>query len=137
MTNTRKSIMSTSAENEIVRVTLELLEAIASGDWDKYQELCDPSLTAIEAESFGLPVKGLDFHKFYFGPGGSRGKHRTTISSEMIHVVGDVGIIAYIRIVQRENDGAFKSVGMAETRVWRKVDGKWRHIHFHRSPMGS
>jgi len=129
--------MSSSIETELINVTNELLEAIASGNWDKYQELCDPSMTAIEAESYGLPVRGLDFHRFYFGPGGSRGKHRTTISSQMVHVAGDVGVIAYVRLVQRESEGNFKSVAMAETRVWRKVDGKWIHIHFHRSPMGS
>jgi hypothetical protein len=30
--------MSTPAELEIIKVTQELLEAIAGGDWDKYQE---------------------------------------------------------------------------------------------------
>jgi len=129
--------MSSSIETELIDVTNELLEAIAAGNWDKYQELCDPSITAIEAESYGLPVRGLDFHRFYFGPGGSRGKHRTTISSPMCHLAGDVGVIAYVRLVQRESEGNFKSVAMAETRVWRKMDGKWKHIHFHRSPMGS
>ncbi|MFZ4646664.1 MAG: DUF4440 domain-containing protein [Gemmataceae bacterium] len=129
--------MSSSIETELIDVTNELLEAIAAGNWDKYQELCDPSITAIEAESYGLPVRGLDFHRFYFGPGGSRGKHRTTISSQMVHLAGDVGVIAYVRLVQRESEGNFKSVAMAETRVWRKMDGKWKHIHFHRSPMGS
>ena len=129
--------MSSSIETELIDVTNELLEAIAAGNWDKYQELCDPSITAIEAESYGLPVRGLDFHRFYFGPGGSRGKHRTTISSQLVHLAGDVGVIAYVRLVQRESEGNFKSVAMAETRVWRKMDGKWKHIHFHRSPMGS
>lgn len=129
--------MSSSIETELIDVTNELLDAIAAGNWDKYQELCDPSITAIEAESYGLPVRGLDFHRFYFGPGGSRGKHRTTISSQMVHLAGDVGVIAYVRLVQRESEGNFKSVAMAETRVWRKMDGKWKHIHFHRSPMGS
>lgn len=50
----------------LVGLQQKLLDAVASTDWEMYQELCDPSLTAFEPEAKGHLVEGLDFHKFYF-----------------------------------------------------------------------
>ncbi len=59
---------------ELLQLNQKLLECIAQGDWAAYQELCDPSLTAIEPESHGQIVEGLAFHRFYFDLGGIRGR---------------------------------------------------------------
>ena len=28
-----------------------------------------------------------------------------------------------------------KGAAFEETRVWQRRDGRWRHVHFHRSPV--
>jgi len=130
--------MSDATTAELLQLNQRLLDCIALGDWAVYQELCDPSLTAIEPESHGQIVEGLTFHRFYFDLGGIRGRHQTTMCSPHVRVLGDVAIIAYVRLVQRIGpEGAPVTVAHAETRVWQRREGRWWHIHFHRSPVGS
>lgn len=131
--------MPDSTVDELLKLNQRLLDSIAGGDWATYQELCDASLTAIEPESHGVLVEGMAFHKFYFDLGGIRGPHHTTTSAAHIRVLGDVAVIAYIRHVQRLGgaDGMATTVSHAETRIWHRRDGHWRHIHFHRSPLSS
>ena len=64
---------------ELLSLNQRLLDCIAAGDWAAYQELCDPSLTAVEPESHGQVVEGLAFHRFYFDLGGIRGRSQTTM----------------------------------------------------------
>ncbi len=51
-----------------------------------------------------------------------------------IRIIGDVGIIAYVRLVQKLSDGKPTTSAMEETRIWHRQNGKWKHVHFHRSP---
>jgi calcium/calmodulin-dependent protein kinase (CaM kinase) II len=121
---------------ELLNLNQRLLDCIADGDWATYQELCDPTLTAVEPESHGQLVEGLPFHRFYFDLGGIRGRHNTTMVSPHVRVLGDVAVIAYVRLVQRVGeDGGSKTVATAETRVWHNRDGRWRHVHFHRTAL--
>ena len=53
-------------EQEIIKVTEQLLSALTSGDFDTFNRLCDPKITCFEPESLGNLVEGMDFHKFYF-----------------------------------------------------------------------
>lgn len=117
-------------------LTQRLLDSIAGGDWAAYQELCDPSLTAFEPEALGQRVEGLAFHHFYFRLGGFRGEHETTMSAPHVRVMGDVAVVSYVRLDQRVgSDGRPHTTGSEETRVWERRDGRWRHVHFHRSPL--
>jgi ketosteroid isomerase-like protein len=126
--------MSEPVVEELLRLNQRLLESIAAGDWAVYQELCDPSLTAFEPEAVGQLVEGLEFHRFYFGLGAARGPHHTTMSSPHVRVLGDVALLAYVRLNQRTGpDGAPRTVAFEETRVWQRQGGRWRHVHFHRS----
>jgi hypothetical protein len=47
-----------AAKAELVELSRRLLKSIAEGDWKTYSALCDPSLTAFEAESRGELVEG-------------------------------------------------------------------------------
>lgn len=126
------------SERELVALTQKLLDSIARGDWATYAELCDPSLTAFEPEAPGQLVAGLDFHRFYFDLGGIRGPHQTTMCSPQVRLMGDVAVVCYARLVQRLGEtGVARTVGSTETRVWHRQDGRWRHVHFHRTAMGS
>jgi calcium/calmodulin-dependent protein kinase (CaM kinase) II len=130
--------MAESTVAEILQLNQRLLDSIALGDWQAYLELCDSSLTAIEPEAPGQVVEGLEFHRFYFDLGGIRGRHQTTMCSPRVRLMGDVAVVAYVRLVQRLSpEGAPLTTATAETRVWQRKDGRWRHVHFHRSAYGA
>lgn len=124
-----------SPEAELLDVSLKLLKAIDAGNWKAYAELCHENITCFEPEANGHLIAGLPFHKFYFDlPGGTTPK-LSSAASPNIRVIGDVGIVCYARLVQKlDANGAPITVTADETRVWQKIDGKWKHIHFHRSP---
>ncbi|MBY0589235.1 nuclear transport factor 2 family protein [bacterium] len=126
-----------AAEQEILDLTHQLLRSIAEADWEAYESLCDTSLTCFEPEARGQLVQGLAFHRFYFQWGAAKKGHETTICSPSIRVSGDLALIAYIRLNQRITaENSPKETAVEETRVWQRIAGKWRHVHFHRSPLG-
>lgn len=128
--------MSDKLEEELLQLTQRLLESIATADWAAYQELCDPALTAFEPEALGQLVEGLEFHRFYFNLGSVTRSHSTTLCSPRIRVLGDVAIVAYVRLNQRTaGDGLPVTTGFEETRIWQRQGPQWKHVHFHRSPL--
>ena len=129
--------MPDPGEEELLDLTQQLLDSIAGGDWETYQELCDPSLSCFEPEARGHLVQGLEFHRYYFDLGSSEGPRTTTMSTPRVRLMGDVAVVAYVRLVQSLNDaGAPVTSHYEETRVWQMQQGKWQHVHFHRSPCG-
>jgi ketosteroid isomerase-like protein len=129
------------AEHEILAATEDLLSAIFRGDWSTYAELCAEDMTAIEPEGRGHLIKGLGFHRIYFPdaprpvPAPGQGP-MVTISSPHIRVMGDAAVIVYVRLVQsRTEAGEFVTSASEETRIWQRIGGKWKHVHFHRSPL--
>ncbi len=123
-----------SDAHELLDVSRQLLESIARADWDAYSSLCDPTLTAFEPESCGALVEGMGFHHFYFRLGAAEGPSNATICSPHVRVLGDVGIVSYVRLVQQLGpDGKPVSRRCEETRVWHRTGQGWRHVHFHRS----
>ena len=119
---------------EIIRVTEQLLQSIAEANWESYERLCDPSLTAFEPEGRGHLIVGLPFHKYYFELGPAKKPPQNLVSQPHVRIVGDVGIISYTRLTQVLNEHGAPITRVAEeTRIWQKINDKWRHIHFHRS----
>ena len=46
--------------------------------------------------------------------------------------------VTYVRLVQSVGADAQDSVGSyEETRIWEKQGDAWKHVHFHRSFVGS
>lgn len=129
------------AAAEILAATEKLLEAIFRGDWATYTEICADDITAIEPEGRGHLIQGLPFHRTYFPdsprPTAAPGKAPTiTISSPNIRIMGDAAVIAYVRLVQSPDaGGGIVTSASEETRVWQRVGGAWKHVHFHRSPL--
>jgi calcium/calmodulin-dependent protein kinase (CaM kinase) II len=124
--------------DELLALTQRLLDAIADGDWQTYEELCDPSLTAFEPEGCGQLVEGLQFHRFYFHLTDRTGRRQTTMAAPRVRVAGDMAVVTYVRLIQRAGpDGVAHSSVFEETRVWQRLDGRWRHVHFHRSAVPS
>jgi calcium/calmodulin-dependent protein kinase (CaM kinase) II len=129
--------MNDTLTTELLLLNQRLLDTIADGDWSAYQELCDPTLTAVEPESHGQLVEGLAFHRFYFDLGGIRGRHHTTMVAPHVRVMGDVAVITYVRLVQRTGESGATTTASSETRVWQRQAGKWRHVHFHRTALAT
>jgi ketosteroid isomerase-like protein len=126
--------MSAEIVQELLACNQRLLEAIFRGDWKTYTDLCDPSLTAFEPEACGQLVEGLTFHKFYFDLGRATGPNQVTMTSPHVRLMGDAAIVSYVRLSQKADAaGSPLTVAFEETRVWQKKEGKWRHVHFHRS----
>jgi calcium/calmodulin-dependent protein kinase (CaM kinase) II len=127
--------MPHDAQAELLALNQQLLDAIAQGDWGTYSDLCDPSLTAFEPEALGHLVEGMDFHAFYFKLSGGHVKPQNTMCDARVRLMGDVAIVAYYRLTQFvDGDGHAGTRGTEETRVWQRQNGRWRHVHFHRSP---
>jgi calcium/calmodulin-dependent protein kinase (CaM kinase) II len=124
-------------DNEIINLTKKMLEVISAGDWQAYAEMCDAELTAIEPESLGQIVKGLEFHKFFFDfpKPSTLVRFEVSMSDVNVKVTGHVAVISYIRLVQKHDGQAYKLTKASETRVWEKKNGSWKMIHFHRSDV--
>jgi calcium/calmodulin-dependent protein kinase (CaM kinase) II len=123
--------------DELLALTQELLDAIAAGDWATYERLCAPDLTAFEPEACGQLVEGMAFHQFYFNLPNRAHRRQTTMAASRVRVMGEVAVVTYIRVDQTAGpDVVPQSVAFNETRVWQRQDGRWRHVHFHRSPVG-
>jgi ketosteroid isomerase-like protein len=125
------------AAQELLDLSQQLLEAIAAGDWATYEQLCDPTLSCFEPEARGHLVEGLEFHKFYFDLGApSKTLKVTTMAAPHVRLLGDeAAVISYVRLNQRvDSNGAPFVSAVEETRVWERIDGEWKHVHFHRSP---
>jgi calcium/calmodulin-dependent protein kinase (CaM kinase) II len=126
--------MPDSVVDELLALNQRLLDSIAAADWETYAELCHPSLTCFEPEARGHLVEGMPFHRFYFELGGARKPHRTTMSQPHVRIMGDAAVVSYVRLNQRvDAEGRCTTTAVEETRVWQKIDGRWRHVHFHRS----
>jgi Calcium/calmodulin dependent protein kinase II association domain len=130
--------MPDATAEELLRLNGRLLESIDQADWNTYQELSDPGLTAFEPEALGQLVDGLEFHRYYFFTrgAGSRSSQNTTMCGPRVRVMGDAAVITYVRLTQRLGaDGLPLTIGSAETRVWQRQGGQWKHVHFHRSAV--
>jgi calcium/calmodulin-dependent protein kinase (CaM kinase) II len=122
--------------SELLQLNQRLLESIASADWQSYQDLCDSTLSAFEPEAIGHLVEGMEFHRFYFERGPASKSQNTTMCSPHVRVMDDVAVVAYVRLIQRVTpEGKTVTVGSEETRVWHRQQGRWMHVHFHRSAL--
>lgn len=136
-------------DSELVELTQQLLNSIASGDYSTYENLCSSDLTCFEPECSGNLVEGLPFHKFFFDLPKSATANKAppaTVSMSGVHVRrlaggdGAAAVVSYIRINQfysidetGKMDGP-KITQSCETRVWEKdPKGQWKNVHVHRS----
>ena len=122
---------------EITDLTKQLVEAITHSDWNTYTKLCSDDLTAFEPEANGFLVQGMPFHQHYFDmkEESPYADVTTTLSGPHVRMMGDdCAVIAYTRLTQRiGSDGQSTTSSTQETRVWQRVGGSWKHVHFHRS----
>lgn len=122
---------------ELLELNNRLLVSIMQADWETYQQLCDPALTAFEPESMGMLVEGMEFHHVYFNRRATPGTPNPIMCAPHVRMLGkDVALICYVRLTQQATaEKSFKTSGCSETRVWHKQNGQWKHVHFHRTPL--
>jgi len=129
--------MAADLSQQLLDLNQKLLTAIVSGDWKTYETLCDPSITCLEPEARGQVASGMAFHKYYFDLPGSPQKpaKNVTMSQPHVRLLGtDAAVLSYVRLTQSlDANGSPQTGRMEETRVWQKIDGQWKHVHFHRS----
>jgi hypothetical protein len=129
--------MPADLTQQLLDLNQKLLNAIVSGDWKTYEALCDPSITCFEPEARGQVVAGMAFHKYYFDLPGSPQKPAKVVTMAQPHVRllgSDGAVLSYVRLTQSlDANGAPQTGRMEETRVWQRVGGEWKHVHFHRS----
>lgn len=124
-------------EATLIHLNRCLLESIVTGNWDAYNDLCDPSISCFEPEAKGNLVEGMAFHRFYFELNTQGAKIQATMVRPHVRLLGDTAIVSYVRVTQVADlaSGSSSSKSAEETRVWHRIDGKWRHVHFHRSAI--
>lgn len=121
---------------ELLDLTHQLLAAVAAGDWAAYTRLVSEDITCFEPEARGQLVEGLPFHEFYFTlPPGSPKPVTVTLASPRVKLLSDsVAVVMYVRLTQTLDDtGRPVTRPCEETRIWHRIDGAWKHVHFHRS----
>lgn len=130
--------LATEADlRDLETCNMRLLDAISKGDYLTYSCLVSEDLTCFEPEGCGHLVKGIGFHKYYFDlwrNEDSRPATNTTMIEPHTRVIGDVAIVAYVRMVQNGHT----TTRVEETRVWKRLASesalsKWQLVHFHRS----
>ena len=129
--------MNADLPQQLLDLNQALLVAIVSGDWRTYVSLCDPSITCFEPEARGQLVAGMAFHKYYFDLPAAAQKPAKNITMTQPHIrlLGDgAAVISYVRLTQSlDANGQPQTSRVEETRLWQRIDGNWKHVHFHRS----
>jgi hypothetical protein len=129
--------MATDLTQQLLDLNQKLLVAIVGGDWKTYESLCDASITCFEPEARGQLAVGIAFHKYFFDLPGTPQKpaKNVTMSQPHVRLLGDsAAVLCYVRLTQSLDDNGVPHIGrVEETRVWQKLNGQWKHVHFHRS----
>lgn len=143
-------------DQTILQLNQSMLECVLRGDWDGYAAHCDVSVSCFEAETNGILVEGLEFHRFYFdspaataaaaGSGAAEAssavqtqlqplsQSQVTMARPHLRWLGDDAVVlSYTRLVQRCSNGEFTTSSCCETRIWQQRLGQWKQVHVHRS----
>ncbi|HZN36998.1 MAG TPA: DUF4440 domain-containing protein, partial [Pirellulaceae bacterium] len=82
------------------------------------------SITCFEPEARGQLAAGMAFHKYYFDLPGNPQRPAKNVTMAQ----------PYVRLTQSlDASGQPQTARMEETRIWQKIGGQWKHVHFHRS----
>ncbi|MFQ5777476.1 MAG: DUF4440 domain-containing protein [Terriglobia bacterium] len=129
---------SPSLEEEVLALTRELLEHIyVEPSADFYAAHVDPDVTAYEGPP--LRVDGIAYHLFALrraARGSREGEERYfELLQPKVQLLGDAAVVTGTTRVTVVRDGTFTNTFLQETRVWARRGGRWRLVHFHKSPV--
>ena len=121
--------------DEIVTVTMRMLNAMHERDVDAYRECCAEDVSAFEWYIAPYRVDGIEFHLSLIEAGGNGAPTRLDLLTPRVQAYGDTAIITYTLLKTSATPGipaTFKTTN--ETRVFAKFDGSWKMVHLHKSP---
>lgn len=95
-------------------------------------------MSCFETETDSQLVEGLGFHKFYFDNADKDTQSNSSIDKVNVQIMGTSAYVSFERIVTVRKGGpnsAASFYNFNETRVWQLHNGRWKHVHMHRSPV--
>jgi ketosteroid isomerase-like protein len=126
-----------ATQQELLRITWRMLNAIHSGDAETYSHLCTDDLSCFE-DVCQYRIDGLEFHLSLIRQMAQNSALKPTrfdILSPRVQVYNDqTGIVTYTRLMTYDEGGKPRWSTFNETRTFIKQDGAWKMAHFHRSP---
>ena len=135
----------TDAEQEVLDVTRQLIEAVYRRDTDFYRAHATEDMSAYEWFIAPARIDGLDFHLHLMGAGGMVGvdeNSRVDLLDPRVQLCGTNGEVAVVTFTLLVTYPTVDGVGKPgfytdnQTRVLVRDndDQTWKMIHFHRSP---
>lgn len=126
-----------STERELLDITHRMLDAIHSGDIETYRALSAPDLSCYETDVAPYRIDVLEFHLDLMTAMRERGVYSSLIRFDVltprVQVYGDTGIVTYTRLMTYFSESGLTWRTFNETRVFSKIGGQWKMVHFHRS----
>lgn len=124
-------------ERELLDITHRILAAIHSGDMETYRALSAPDLSCYETDVAPYRIDVLEFHLDLMMAMRERGVYnsltRFDVLTPRVQVYGDTGIVTYTRLMTYFTESGPAWRAFNETRVFSKIGGQWKMVHFHRS----
>jgi hypothetical protein len=114
-----------------------LLVAIHAGDVETYRSLCAPDLTCYETDVAPYRIEGVDFHVDLMNAMSAQAAFerltRFDMLSPRVQLYGDCAVVTYTRLMTYAAAAPPIWHAFNETRVFVRIDGAWKMVHFHRS----
>ena len=125
----------TEAEQEILDLTRQMLEAMYTADPEVHRLHCTEDLTSFEWYIAPYRIDGVEFHLRLIEEGGNGAPARLDMLTPKVQVYGDAAIICYTLLKTMFIDGQPPQFStMNETRVFVKQEDVWKMAHLHKSP---
>lgn len=125
-----------SVQRELLDITWQMLDAIHTGDADKYARYTAPELSCYE-DVCPYRIDGLEFHLTLIRQMAQDSTNKPTrfdMLTPRVQVYGDAGVVTYTRLMTYDDGGKPRWATYNETRVYIMRDNRWQMVHFHRSP---
>jgi len=127
-----------SVEDELMSLTKKLLTRIyVDPSSDFYKEHVAEDVTCYE----GLPTRldGIEYHLKALDALAESTEHpgerHIELMNPKVQLYGDVGVVtATVQFATFRNKSVETRL-LNETRVWAKIDGDWKLVHFHKSAV--
>ena len=131
-------IAAESIEEELMDLTKKLLTGIyVDPSSEFYSAHVAEDVTCYE----GLPTRldGIEYHLKALDSLASteqeKSKRHIELLNPKVQLYGDVGIFTATVQFTTFGEDSIESNLLNETRVWAKIDGNWKLVHFHKSPV--
>jgi len=125
------------AEQELLDIVHQMLAAIHIGDIETYRALSVPDVSCYETDVAPYRIDVLEFHLDLMRAMKARETHKSLIRFDVltprVQLYGDTGIVTYTRLMSYADATPPVFRAFNETRVFVRMDGAWKMVHFHRS----